>query len=238
MSAPRVSIHPAAIVEDPDALGDGCRVGPFSHVVRGAVVGPCCVLGQGVHVAKGARIGRGVRVQNGVSIYDGVELGDEVFVGPSAVFTNVRAPRAAVSRRAYFERTRVLRGATIGANATLLPGVTFGRHAFAGAGAVVTGDVPDYALVVGAPARLAGYVSRHGQRLALDRVGDVAACPESGLRYVLGEGGVRGLDLGEDEPLPGAGPDGRVVAAMPCLRRAKPGKRGGKGQGPRGEGGA
>jgi len=157
--------------------------------MAGAALGAGTQLGQGCFVGRDVRVGERVRVQNHVNLFEGVELEDEVFVGPSATFTNVNAPRAHVSKRAEFERTLVRRGATIGANATVLPGVELGEHAFVAAGAVVTRDVPAYALVVGVPARVAGYVSRHGERLTF-REG-TATCPATGERYELTPNGVR-----------------------------------------------
>lgn len=194
-------MHPTAIVDDGATLEDDVRVWAFCHVSRGARIGAGATLGEGVHVAEGVQIGRGVKVQNRVSLYTGVTLEDDVFVGPAAVFTNVSNPRAAVSRRHLYEPTLVRRGATVGAGAVIVCGVTLGRHCFVGAGAVVTRDVDEYALVVGAPARRTGWMSRHGARLVGDD-GDVVTCAESGLRYALERGRCRGVDLDEDAPLP------------------------------------
>lgn len=180
-------IHPTAVVDDGAMVGAGTRIWHFCHVMAGAVIGPDCVIGQNCFVAGGVRIGARVRIQNNVSVYEGVVLEDEVFVGPSAVFTNVVNPRAHVSRRGEYQRTLVARGATIGANATVLPGVTLGEHCFVGAGAVVTADVPAHALVVGVPARHSGWMSRHGKRLVFDAAG-TASCRATGEAYVL-EGG-------------------------------------------------
>jgi UDP-2-acetamido-3-amino-2,3-dideoxy-glucuronate N-acetyltransferase len=155
--------HPTAVIDPGAHLGEGTKVWHFCHVMSGARVGRRCVLGQNVFVAASARIGDGCRLQNNVSIYDGVVLEDEVFVGPSAVFTNVRHPRAMVDRRATFERTLVGRGATIGANATVVCGVTIGAFAFVGAGAVVTRDVAEHAMVAGVPARRTGWICRCGE---------------------------------------------------------------------------
>lgn len=167
---PAASVHPTAIVETGAAVGAGTRVWHFCHLMSGARVGARCVLGQGVYVGDRVVVGDGCRVQNHVSLYDGVLLGDDVFVGPSAVFTNVSRPRAFVSRHDAFEATRVGRGATIGANATIVCGHTLGAYCFIAAGAVVTADVPAHALMMGVPARQTGWVCRCAATLPL---GDV-----------------------------------------------------------------
>ena len=195
-----VRIHPSAWVDAPAQIGAGTAVWHFCHVEAGAAVGRDCVLGQNVYVAAGAELGDRVRVQNNVSVYDGSVIEDDVFLGPSCVLTNVVNPRAEVDRRTSVLTTRLRRGATVGANATVVCGVTVGRYAFVGAGAVVTHDVADYALVVGTPARPTGWMSRHGHRLVPDADGR-AVCPESGLRYRLAGGEMRCLDLDEDQPL-------------------------------------
>ena len=177
-------IDPTAVIDEGAEIGEGTRVWHFCHVMGGARIGKGSSLGQNCFVASGVVIGEGVRVQNNVSLYEGVELADEVFVGPSAVFTNVENPRAAVSRKTEYDRTLVRRGATIGANATVLPGVTIGRWSFVAAGAVVTRSVPDFALVAGVPARVMGWMSRHGDRLELDSEGR-GTCPSTGERYHL-----------------------------------------------------
>ncbi|MGE0787934.1 MAG: acyltransferase [Sandaracinaceae bacterium] len=197
-------VHPSAVVDEGADLGAGVRVWHFCHVSKGAVIGEGSSFGQNCFVAPGVTIGRRVKVQNNVSIYEGTEIEDEVFLGPSAVLTNVSNPRSQVNRRVLYERTRLCRGCTIGANATVVCGVTIGRYAFVGAGSVVTRDAPDYALILGNPGRRVGWMSRHGHRLALAKVGDEAACPESGLRYAWTEESVRCLDLDEDVPLPDA----------------------------------
>jgi UDP-2-acetamido-3-amino-2,3-dideoxy-glucuronate N-acetyltransferase len=179
-----ISIHPTAVVDEGALIGDETSIWHFCHVMAGAQIGRRSSLGQGCFVAAGARVGDGVRVQNNVSLYDGVVIEDEVFIGPCAVFTNVTNPRAAVSRRAEYQRTVVRRGATIGANATVMPGRTLGRCCFVAAGAVVVHDVPDFALVMGVPARQAGWMSRHGRKLVFDAEGS-AICPGSGERYRL-----------------------------------------------------
>jgi UDP-2-acetamido-3-amino-2,3-dideoxy-glucuronate N-acetyltransferase len=202
MSETETFVHPSAVVDEGAEIGRGTRIWHFCHVSKGAVIGERCNLGQNVFVGEGVRLGRGVKVQNNVSLYAGVELEDDVFCGPSCVFTNVKNPRATVDRRARFAPTRVRRGATIGANATIVCGTTIGRWAFVGAGAVVTsGDVPDYALVAGVPARQAGWVSRHGERLGAPDADGVMRCPATGERYrEIAPGVVRCLDDVEDAP--------------------------------------
>ncbi len=183
-------IHPSAIVDAGAQLGEGTRVWHFAHVCGGARIGDGCSLGQGVYVGNDVRIGHNVKVQNNVSVYDAVTLEDDVFCGPSMVFTNVHNPRSAVTRKNEYRPTLVKQGATLGANCTVVCGTTIGRHAFVGAGAVVSRDVPDFALVVGVPARRIGWVSRHGERLVFktDANGAEASCPANGERYVLRDG--------------------------------------------------
>jgi UDP-2-acetamido-3-amino-2,3-dideoxy-glucuronate N-acetyltransferase len=194
--------HPSAIVEETAVVGDGSRIWQFCHVMAGARLGERCTLGQNVSVASSVVLGRNVKVQNNVSIYAGALIEDDVFLGPSCVLTNVTNPRSQVNRQALYERTTIRRGATIGANATIVCGTTVGRYAFVAAGAVVTKDVPDYALVMGNPARQDGWMSRHGHRLRPGPDG-VMTCPESYLRYSEATPGVlRCLDLDEEAPLP------------------------------------
>jgi UDP-2-acetamido-3-amino-2,3-dideoxy-glucuronate N-acetyltransferase len=183
------TIHPSAIVDDGAVLGADCRVWHFVHISAGARIGRGCSFGQNVFVANDVRIGDNVKIQNNVSVYDAVTLEDDVFCGPSMVFTNVHNPRSAVARKHEYRPTLVKRGATLGANCTIVCGTTVGRHAFVGAGAVVSRDVPDYALVVGVPAKQIGWMSRHGERLTF--VGDAATCPATGEGYVLVEGACR-----------------------------------------------
>jgi UDP-2-acetamido-3-amino-2,3-dideoxy-glucuronate N-acetyltransferase len=183
---PSTTIHPSAIVDEGALLGEGCRVWHFVHISAGARIGSGCSFGQNVFVGNDVTIGDNVKIQNNVSVYDAVTLEDDVFCGPSMVFTNVYNPRSAVVRRGEYRRTLVRRGATLGANCTVVCGVTIGQYAFVGAGAVVQRNVPDFALVVGVPARRIGWMSRHGERLALPVAGDAeAACPATGERYRL-----------------------------------------------------
>jgi UDP-2-acetamido-3-amino-2,3-dideoxy-glucuronate N-acetyltransferase len=186
-------IHPSAIVDAGAQLGEGTRVWHFAHVCAGARIGNGCSLGQGVYVGNDVRIGDKVKIQNNVSVYDAVTLEDDVFCGPSMVFTNVQNPRAAVARKSEYRPTLVKQGATLGANCTVVCGTTIGRYAFVGAGAVVSRDVPDFALVVGVPARRIGWMSRHGERLRFSaEPNGEAACPATGERYVL-RGGICAL---------------------------------------------
>ena len=171
-------LHPSAVVDDGADIGAGCKIWHFCHISSGARLGPRCILGQNVMIGPRVVLGAGCKVQNNVSIYEAVTLEDEVFCGPSCVFTNVLTPRAFVERKSEFAPTLVKRGATIGANATIVCGVTIGRYALIGAGAVVTKDVPDYALALGNPARRRGWVSRTGEVLGRDLV-----CPRTGERY-------------------------------------------------------
>jgi UDP-2-acetamido-3-amino-2,3-dideoxy-glucuronate N-acetyltransferase len=169
-----IFIHESSYVDDGAVVGDGTKIWHFCHVMPGAVIGERCNLGQNVVVMPGVRIGNNVKIQNNVSIYEGVELEDDVFCGPSMVFTNVINPRSHVSRKAEYMRTLVRRGATIGANATVVCGLTLGEYAFVGAGAVVTKDVKPFALVTGVPARQVGWMCRCGERLGTSglRTGD------------------------------------------------------------------
>lgn len=180
--------HETAVVDPGATIGDNTRIWHFSHVCAGARIGADCSLGQNVFVANRVRIGDRVKIQNNVSVYDDVELEDGVFCGPSCVFTNVNNPRAEVSRKDEYRKTLVRRGATIGANATIVCGHTLGEYCFVAAGAVVTGDVPDYALMAGVPARRIGWMSRAGERLGADLV-----CPRDQSRYRETAGG--GLEL-------------------------------------------
>lgn len=195
-------VDPTACVDEGAQVGRGTKIWHFSHVMKGAQIGRNCVLGQNVHVADGVSIGNNVKIQNNVSVYAGAEIDDDVFLGPSCVLTNVTNPRSQVDRHGLYEKTWIRRGATIGANATVVCGVTIGRYAFVGAGAVVTRDVPDYALIIGHPAKRVGWMSRHGHRLVKADGSGALTCPESGFRYQEDGGALRCLDLDEDAPLP------------------------------------
>ena len=180
------TIHPSAIVDDGAQIGTGTRIWHWVHVCAGAVIGEGCSLGQNVFVANRVRIGDNVKIQNNVSVYDNVTLEDDVFCGPSMVFTNVYNPRSAVSRKDQYMDTLVRQGATLGANCTIICGITIGRHSFVGAGAMVNRDVPDHALVVGVPARQIGWMSAFGEQLLLPLEGQgEAICEHTGDRYVL-----------------------------------------------------
>ena len=181
--------HPTAVIDEGCTIGTGTRIWHFSHIMPNCVIGENCNIGQNVVVSPDVKLGRNVKVQNNVSIYTGVECEDDVFLGPSMVFTNVINPRSAVNRRSAYLKTLVKQGASIGANATIVCGHDIGRFAFIGAGAVVTKEVPDYALVVGNPARQTGWMSEYGHKLKFDANGQ-ATCPESGQRYELENGRV------------------------------------------------
>lgn len=184
MPLPQPFIHPTAVVDEGACIAASARVWHFCHLYNGCSIGEGCSIGQNCVIFPGVVLGRNVKVQNNVSLYEGVVCEDDVFVGPSVVFTNVRNPRSAISRKGRYMPTLVRRGATIGANATVVCGVEIGAHAFIGAGAVVTRDVPSYALILGNPARQAGWMSEWGHRLHFDERNE-AICPESGERYRL-----------------------------------------------------
>lgn len=186
-----VFVHPSACVDEPSDIGPGTKIWHFSHVSAGATLGRGCTLGQNVYIAPRVLIGDNVKIQNNVSIYEGVELEDDVFCGPSAVFTNVAIPRSHVPRNRPedYVRTVVRRGATIGANATIVCGHTIGPYALVGAGAVVTTDLPAYALAYGNPARVHGYACSCGRRLSF--AGDAAVCPACRFAYLIEDGLVR-----------------------------------------------
>lgn len=196
-------VHESAYVDTPADIGSGTRIWHFCHISKNAAIGEKCVFGQNVFVGNDVVIGNRVKVQNNVSIYTGCELEDEVFLGPSCVLTNVTNPRSQVNRHSLYEKTLFRRGSTVGANATIVCGITIGRYAFIGAGTVVTKDVPDYALIVGNPGRQKGWMSRHGHLLKNPDGEQIMRCPESGFRYQLESDRLRCLDLDEEESLPG-----------------------------------
>lgn len=182
----RYQVHETAIVDDGATIGDGCRIWHWAHICAGARIGKECSFGQNVFVGNRVVIGDRVKIQNNISVYDNVTLEDEVFCGPSMVFTNVYNPRAAVERKSEYRDTLVKRGATLGANCTIVCGVTIGEYAFIAAGAVINRDVSNYALMAGVPARQIGWMSRHGERLELPLQGEgEASCPYTGDRYRL-----------------------------------------------------
>jgi len=196
-------VHESAYVDEGAEIGADTKIWHFSHVMKGAQIGERSIIGQNVNVDGGTKIGNNVKIQNNVSVYTGTVIEDDVFLGPSCVLTNVTNPRSQVNRHSLYETTRLRRGCTIGANATIVCGVVIGRYAFVGAGSVVTKDVPDFALVVGNPARQVGWMSRHGHRLESPDSDGVMVCRESGYRYREIEPGVlRCLDLNEEAPLP------------------------------------
>ena len=190
-------IHPTAIVDPGCEIGSGSKVWHFCHLMSGAKIGANCSLGQNVFVANNVSLGGNVKVQNNVSLYEGVICEDDVFLGPSMVFTNVMNPRSSVNRRGEYQVTYVEKGATIGANATIVCGKRIGSYAFIGAGSVVTKEVPSYALVVGNPARQIGWMSAHGHRLEFDEAGR-AMCPESKEQYILQNQRVYRLSTGSE----------------------------------------
>jgi UDP-2-acetamido-3-amino-2,3-dideoxy-glucuronate N-acetyltransferase len=191
-----VFVHESAYVDDGAVIGKGSKVWHFCHVMPGAIIGERCNLGQNVVVMPGTRLGNNVKVQNNVSIYEGVTIEDDVFCGPSCVFTNVTNPRSHVSRKHEYRPTLVRRGTSIGANATIVCGVTLGEYAFIGAGAVVTSDVPAFALMVGVPARRVGWMCQCGERLHLRE--RAAACGSCGATYREEQGALQLIDPPQD----------------------------------------
>ena len=181
--------HETAVIDQNCTIGHGTKIWHFSHIMSGCTIGDQCSIGQNVVVSPEVRIGNRVKIQNNVSVYTGVICEDDVFLGPSAVFTNVINPRSAIIRKNEYQTTLVKKGATIGANATIVCGITIGNYAFVGAGAVVTKNIPDYALVVGNPARQTGWMSEYGHKLKFNPEG-IAVCPESQDHYILADGKV------------------------------------------------
>lgn len=200
---PDPTFHPTAVIDDGAQIGDDTKIWHFAHICSKAQIGERCSFGQNTMVADGVTIGDNVKVQNNVAIYTGTVIEDDVFLGPSCVLTNVTNPRSQVIRRGLYEKTLIRRGASIGANATIVCGITLGRYCFIAAGAVVTQDVPDYGFVLGVPGRQRGWMSRHGHLLKFDGT-DREKCPESGYEYELDRqaNAVRCLSLDEEAPLP------------------------------------
>ena len=196
-------VHESAYVDQPCEIGEGTKIWHFSHIMKDVKIGQRCVIGQNVCVAGGVVIGNSVKIQNNVSIYTGAIIEDDVFLGPSCVLTNVTNPRSQIVRHSLYEKTIFRRGTTVGANATIICGIELGRYCFIAAGAVVNKNVPDYALMVGVPARQIGWMSRHGHRLGKPDANGIMVCPESGYRYKeLKSGVLRCLDIDEETPLP------------------------------------
>ena len=189
MKAADYFVHDTAVIDDGSEISNGTKIWHFSHIMTGCVIGRNCNIGQNVVISPGVVLGNNVKVQNNVSVYTGVICEDDVFLGPSCVFTNVVNPRSFVSRKNEFMSTKVCRGASIGANATIICGCVIGEYAMVGAGAVITKDVPAYALVVGNPARQIGWVSEYGHRLDFNEHG-IALCPESNDKYLFVDDGV------------------------------------------------
>lgn len=196
------SVHPSAVVDEGAEIGAGTKIWHFAHVCNGAVIGVNCSFGQNTMVAPGVSVGSNVKVQNNVSIYTGTIVEDDVFLGPSCVLTNVSNPRSQISRQSLYEETLIRRGATIGANATIVCGTTIGRYAFISAGAVVTKDVPDYAMILGVPGLQRGWMSRHGHPLKEKDEDGRFLCPESGYRYQESDGILVCIDIDEEARLP------------------------------------
>ncbi len=196
-------VHESSFIDENVIIGKGTKIWHFCHIQSGARIGERCILGQNVNIANDVVIGNNCKIQNNVAVYTGTILEDDVFLGPSCVLTNVTNPRSQIKRHSLYEKILIRRGASIGANATLVCGITIGRYAFIAAGAVVTKDVPDYAMVMGVPAKQTAWISRHGHILKNPDENGIMICPESGFRYKEIEPGViRCLDLGEEEPLP------------------------------------
>jgi UDP-2-acetamido-3-amino-2,3-dideoxy-glucuronate N-acetyltransferase len=202
VAQPEYFVHESAFVDEGAKIGAGTKIWHFSHVMSGAQIGERSNIGQNVNIDGGVVIGNNVKIQNNVSVYTGTIVEDDVFLGPSCVLTNVSNPRSQVNRHSLYEPTLLMRGCSIGANATIVCGVTIGRYAFVGAGSVVTRDVPNYALIVGNPGRQVGWMSRHGHRLGPPDASGITYCPESGYRYSVTASGLQCLDLDEEAPLP------------------------------------
>jgi UDP-2-acetamido-3-amino-2,3-dideoxy-glucuronate N-acetyltransferase len=196
-------VHESAYADEPCEIGEGTKIWHFSHIMKNARIGKNCILGQNVFVANDVAIGNNVKIQNNVSIYTGTIIEDDVFLGPSCVLTNVTNPRSQIVRHSLYEKTLIRRGATVGANATIVCGIELGRYCFIAAGAVVTKNVPDYALMMGVPARRDGWISRHGIRLGKPDAHGIMTCPESNYRYKETKPGLlKCLDLDEEAAIP------------------------------------
>ena len=195
--------HESSFVDEGAEIGEETKIWHYSHIMKGAKIGKKCNIGQNVNISGDTYIGNNVKIQNNVSIYAGATVEDDVFLGPSCVLTNITNPRSQINRHSLYEKTIIRKGATIGANATIVCGVEIGQYAFIAAGAVVTKNVPDYALVMGNPAKLSGWMSRHGHRLSTPDVKGIMICPESGYRYKEESKGIlKCLDLNEEQALP------------------------------------
>jgi UDP-2-acetamido-3-amino-2,3-dideoxy-glucuronate N-acetyltransferase len=204
--------HESAYVDEPCEIGKETKIWHFSHVMKNAKIGEKCILGQNVSIANDVVIGNNVKIQNNVSVYTGTIIEEDVFLGPSCVLTNVTNPRSQVNRHSLYEETVIRRGATVGANATIICGITIGRYAFIAAGSVVTKDVPDYALMVGVPARQKGWMSRHGHILKDKDSEGRMVCPESGFHYKeVEKGKIRCIDFEEDAELPEGKNIGKIL---------------------------
>ena len=201
--------HKSAYIDQPCTIGEGTRIWHFSHIMKDAKIGKGCNLGQNVMIAVSVQVGNNVKIQNNVAVYTGTVIEDDVFLGPSCVLTNVTNPRSQIARHNLYEKTVIRRGATIGANATIVCNLELGRYCFIAAGAVVTADVPDYALMVGVPSKQKGWMSRHGHRLANADTNGIMNCPESGYRYQIYENRESGIGDGlEDSLTPNSEPQG------------------------------
>jgi len=204
--------HESAYVDEPVSIGEGTKIWHFCHVQSGAKIGERCILGQNVNIANDVIIGNNVKIQNNVAVYTGTVVEDDVFLGPSCVLTNVTNPRSQIKRHSLYEKILIKRGASIGANATIVCGITIGRYAFIAAGAVVAKDVPDYALMVGVPGRRVAWISRHGHILKHPDAEGIMICPESGYRYrEVSPGVIRCLDLDEEASLPVELTEGKIT---------------------------
>jgi UDP-2-acetamido-3-amino-2,3-dideoxy-glucuronate N-acetyltransferase len=196
-------VHESAYVDHPCKIGEGTKIWHFCHIMKDSKIGRYCVLGQNVNISSGVIIGNNVKIQNNVSIYTGCIIEDDVFLGPSCVLTNITNPRSQIVRHGLYEKTVIKRGATVGANATIVCGIELGCYCFVAAGATVAKNVPDYALMQGVPAKQVGWMSRHAHRLRKQSPNGIMICPESGFRYrEISPGLVKCIDLNEEDPLP------------------------------------